>query len=60
MTREELKKVEDIIYRYVYDQRQAARAVLSVRQELKVGVDASRPGYAGSGGGMAYVSQRKA
>lgn len=59
MTREEMRKVENIIYRHMEDQREAARTVLQIRQELHVGEDASRPGYAGSGGGAAYVKKHK-
>lgn len=51
MTREEMRKVENVIYRYMDDQRAAARAVLEIRQQLRVSDDASRPGYKGSGGG---------
>lgn len=60
MTREELRKVEDIIFRHMDDRQEAARTVLSIRQELKMGEDASRPGYAGSGGGVAYGYKGKA
>lgn len=58
MTREEMRKVENIIYRHMEDPREAARCVVRIRQELHVGEDASRPGYAGSGGG-AYVAGKK-
>ena len=57
MTREEMRKVENIIYRHMADQREATRCVIQIRQELHVGEDASRPGYAGSGGGEAYVQE---
>ena len=59
MTREEMWKVENIIYRHMEDQREAARTVLDIRQALHVSEDASRPGYAGSGGGAAYVAGYK-
>ena len=58
MTREEMRKVENIIYRHMEDPREATRCVIHIRQELHVGEDASRPGYAGSGGG-AYVAGKK-
>ncbi len=59
MTREEMRKIENIIYRHMEDQREAARTVLQLRKELHVETDASRPGYAGSGGGTAYVTRNK-
>lgn len=60
MTQEEMRKVEDVIFRRMDDKREAARTVLCIRQELKVSSAASRPGYAGSFGGAAYVSKLKA
>lgn len=56
MTREEMQKVEDILFARMYDQREAARTALEIRRELRVHVDASRPGYAGGAGG-AYASR---
>lgn len=58
MTRDEMRKVANIIYRHMDDQREAERCVIRIRQELKVDEDPSRPGYAGHAGG-AYVNGHK-
>lgn len=43
MTREELQKIEDIIFRHMHDKGEAARTVLEIRQTVGRRMDASRP-----------------
>lgn len=58
MTREEMRKVEDVLYTRMHDQHEAARMALEIRRAVGVQMDASRPGHGGSAGG-AYVERKK-
>lgn len=57
MTREEMQKIEDVIFQQMQDKSAAARCVIEIRRAVGVSEGASRPGYAGSSGGAAYVTR---
>ena len=58
MTRDEMSKVENIVFAHMENQSKAARCVIEIRRALGMREDASRPGYAGSAGGAAYVAKK--